>query len=307
MTYRLKIYPGAKLLSYFFVLALLTSVQPSSVHSQNSVASSKPLSFAVIGDSGTGKAGQYAVARQMKKYRDQHEYNVVLMLGDNIYPNGSANNFKKKFELPYADLLKDGMRFFASLGNHDVRQGLEAQLHYEKFNMSGRRYYSFTLDDNLIEFFALDSTLMNQQQLDWLAKRLKDSSARWKVAFFHHPLYSSAKRHGSQMELRKVLEPLFVRYQVNTVFSGHDHVYERIKPQQGVQYFVEGASGQLRKNGMRKKSELTAVSNDVAHSFLLVQVKAAEMQVEAIGEDGSVLDRVTIPQPTTKAAKAIAH
>ncbi len=295
--------PLAKLLSCFFALALLASAATLSSRPQNPVATSKPVSFAVIGDSGTGKAGQYAVARQMKKYRDQYDYNVVLMLGDNIYPDGAAKSFKKKFELPYADLLKDGIRFFASLGNHDVRQGLEAQLRYEKFNMSGRRYYSFTLGEDLIEFFALDSTLMNQAQLDWLAEKLKASSARWKVAFFHHPLYSSAKRHGSELDIRKVLEPLFVQYQVNAVFSGHDHVYERIKPQQGVQYFVQGASGQLRRNGMHKKSELTAVSNDMAHSFLLVQVEAAEMQVEAIGESGSVLDRVIIAQPA-KVAKA---
>ncbi len=296
------IHPRAKLLSYFWVLALLTLGQTSAVYCQASQETS-PLFFAVIGDAGTGKAGQYAIAQQMKKYRDQYHFNAVLMLGDNIYPDGAANNFKKKFELPYADLLKDGIKFFASLGNHDVRQGLEAQLHYEKFNMSGRRYYSFALGADLIEFFALDSTLMNQAQLDWLAEKLKASSARWKVAFFHHPLYSSAKRHGSEMDLRKVLEPLFVRYQVNAVFCGHDHVYERVKPQQGVQYFVQGASGQLRKNGMRKKSDLTAVSNDTVHSFLLVQVKPAEMQVEAIGESGAVLDRVIIAQPA-KTAKA---
>ncbi len=299
--------PLAKLLNCFFALALLTSTATLSFPPQNPVANLKPLSFAVIGDSGTGKAGQYAVARQMKNYRDQYDYNVVLMLGDNIYPDGAAKSFKKKFELPYADLLKDGIRFFASLGNHDVRRGLEAQLHYEKFNMSGRRYYSFTLGDDLIEFFALDTTLMNQAQLNWLEEKLKASSARWKVAFFHHPLYSSAKRHGSEMDIRRVLEPLFVQYQVNAVFSGHDHVYERIKPQQGVQYFVQGASGQLRKNGMQKKSDLTAVSNDMTHSFLMVQVKAAEMQVEAIGEDGAVIDRVTISQPAAKASKAVAH
>lgn len=301
---RQKFDPVTKFAVYFCVLALLLSAPFISSHSQNQIDPPKPLSFAVIGDSGTGKAGQFAIARQMERYREQYGYNAVLMLGDNIYPNGSAGNFKKKFEIPYADLLKDGVRFFASLGNHDVRRGLEAQLHYENFNMSGRRYYTFTLGKELIEFFALDSTLMNQAQLDWLEEKLKTSTAQWKVAFFHHPLYSSAKRHGSEMEIRKVLEPLFVRYQVNAVFSGHDHVYERIKPQQGIQYFVQGASGQLRKNGMRKKSEITALSNDVTHSFLIAQVGSTEMQVQAIGEDGAVIDRVTIPHPVATAKTA---
>lgn len=302
---RQKTYPFAKFVCYFWGLVLLASAPTLSSHSQNPVALPKPLSFAVIGDSGTGKQGQYAVAQQMKKSREQYGYNVVLMLGDNIYPNGAVNNFKKKFELPYADLLKDGVRFFAALGNHDVRQGLEAQLHYEKFNMSGRRYYSFTLGENLIEFFALDSTLMHKQQLDWVEEKLKDSSAQWKVAFFHHPLYSSAKRHGSDMNLRRTLEPLFVRYQVNAVFSGHDHVYERIKLQQGIQYFVQGASGQLRKRGMSQKGDITAASNDLLHSFIAVQVNATEMLVEAIDENGTVIDRVKInKQPATSSASS---
>ncbi len=304
---RQRIHPVAKIVSFFFGLALLAPALTFSSYSQDQVASPKPLSFAVIGDSGTGKAGQYAVAQQMKKYRDQYDFNVVLMLGDNIYTDGAARHFKEKFELPYADLLKDGVRFFAALGNHDVRKGLDAQLHYDKFNMSGRRYYSFTLSDNLIEFFALDSTLMDKQQLEWLEEKLKNSSAKWKVAFFHHPLYSSAKRHGSEMNLRATLEPLFVRYQVNTVFSGHDHVYERIKPQQGVQYFVAGASGQLRKKGMQKNSALTAVSHDKTHSFLMVQVNANEMQVQAISENGLIIDQVIIPQPSAAASKAIAR
>jgi predicted MPP superfamily phosphohydrolase len=262
-------------------------------------ANASPLTFAVIGDTGTGKAGQYAVARQMKAAYEKHPFEFVLMLGDNIYTNGAAKHFKKKFELPYAPLLNDGVQFYASLGNHDVRKGLNAQIHYHNFNMGGRRYYSFLKGD--VEFFALDSTKMDAAQLAWLEVNLQASTAHWKVAFFHHPLYSSGKRHGSEMKLRAALEPLFTRFGVQVVFSGHDHFYERIQPQQGIQYFVAGASGQLRKNGMKKKTGLTAAFNDVTHSFLLVQVNTTEMQIAAIGEDGSVLDRVTIAQPAAKA------
>lgn len=235
----------------------------------------------------------------MKTAYDKNRFEVVLMLGDNIYSNGAAKHFKKKFELPYAPLLDNSVKFYASLGNHDVRNGLSAQLNYDKFNMGGRRYYSFTKGD--VEFFALDSTAMTSQQLAWIETQLKASTAPWKVAFMHHPLYSSGKRHGSEMNLRGVLEPLFTRFGVQVVFSGHDHFYERIQPQRGVQYFVAGASGQLRKNGMKKKSDLTAASNDRMHSFLLVQVNATEMEIKAIGEDGSVLDRVSLVQPAAKA------
>lgn len=239
----------------------------------------------------------------MKAAREKNPFEFVLMLGDNIYSNGAAKYFKKKFELPYEALLNDGVKFYASLGNHDVRSGREAQIHYKHFNMGGRTYYSFIKGD--VDFFALDSTNMDAAQLAWLEVNLQASTSRWKVAFFHHPLYSSGKRHGSEMNLRGVLEPLFTRFGVNVVFSGHDHFYERIKPQQGIQYFVAGASGQLRKNGMKKKSDLTAAFNDTTHSFLLVQATAETMQIEAIGEDGAVIDRVTIAQPS--AAKTTAR
>ena len=252
------------------------------------------LTFAVIGDSGTGKEGQFAVARQMKLTREKTPFSTVLMLGDNIYSNGAAKNFKKKFELPYQSLLNEGVKFYASLGNHDVRSGREAQINYDQFNMRGQPYYSFSQGNGLIEFFALDSTRMDAKQLQWLEEKLKASSAAWKVAYFHHPLYSSGKRHGSEMDLRQQLEPLFMRFGVQVVFSGHDHFYERITLQKRIQYFVQGASGQLRKNGMKKKSDLTAAFNDTTHSFLLVQVNSEQMQVEAIDETGAIIDRVAI-------------
>lgn len=278
-------------------LVLLTATPAFSLLPDD--AATTRITFAVIGDSGTGKEGQYAVARQMKVMHDKTRIEFVLMLGDNIYSNGAAKNFKKKFELPYGALLNDRVPFYASLGNHDVRSGRDAQLNYDKFNMGGRNYYSFTRGN--ADFYALDSTNMNAAQIAWLEEKLKASTALWKVAFFHHPLYSSGKRHGSEMNLRTKLEPLFTRFGVQVVFSGHDHFYERIKLQQGIQYFVQGASGQLRKNGMKKQSDLTAAFNDTTHSFLFVQATAETMQIEAIGEDGAVIDRVTLAQPATKA------
>ena len=74
---------------------------------------------------------------------------------------------------------------------------------------------------------------------------------------FHHPLYSSGGRHGSDLSLRAVLEPLFVKYGVSLVLAGHDHFYERIKPQKGIHYFVVGGSAKLRAGNVLR-TELTA-------------------------------------------------
>ncbi|HKQ06212.1 MAG TPA: metallophosphoesterase [Blastocatellia bacterium] len=256
--------------------------------------SKEALAFAVIGDSGTGQAPQYEVARQMKAYREKVRFDFVLMLGDNIYPHGEAALFKPRFEDPYKDLLKEGVRFYASLGNHDLERGTEAALHYDKFSMEGHRYYMFSKAQGLIDFFALDSSVMTIEQRTWLEAALKASKARWKVAFFHHPIYCSARKHGSDLNLRKHLEPLFVRYKVDAAFAGHDHVYERMKPQKGIYYFTEGASGQLRKGNIDRRSEVFEAGNDTVNSFLVVQVDASKMKVEAVGSNGAILDQVVI-------------
>ena len=70
--------------------------------------------------------------------------------------------------------------------------------------------------------------------------------------FFHHPLYSSGASHGSDTALRDQLEPLFIKYGVDAVFAGHEHFYERIKPQKGIYYFVSGGAAKLRKGDIQR-------------------------------------------------------
>src|SRR6266545_3391023 len=138
--------------------------------------------------------------------------------------------------------------------------------------MGGRAYYSFTKGDGLVEFFALDSTRFDVRQRRWLEAALQASQAKWKVALFHHPIYSSADQHGSDLELRAEIEPLLVRYNVAAAFSGHDHTYERIKPQQGVQYFVSGAGAAPRRGDLDRDSPFLAAGNDETSSFMSVEI-----------------------------------
>ena len=107
--------------------------------------------------------------------------------------------------------------------------------------------------------------------------------------YFHHPLYSDAARHGSSVDLRVLLEPLFTKYGVNVVFSGHDHVYERIKPQKGIYYFVSGSAGQLRKGNMRP-DDGTAAYFDQDQSFMLVEVAGDDMFFQVISRTGKTVD-----------------
>jgi hypothetical protein len=252
------------------------------------------FAFAVIGDSGTGHKAQYEVARQMKLEHDKVPFDTVIMCGDNIYPDGNSVWFRAKFEVPYQDLLADGVRFYASLGNHDAEHGQRAELEYDKFGMGGHRYYAFSKGNGLVEFFALDTNQISPEQTKWLEESLAASKARWKVVFGHHPLYCSARKHGSSPELCTVLEPLFVKYKVDSVFSGHDHVYERVKPQNGIHYFTEGASGQLRKGNLDRSDPIFDAGDDRNNSFVLVQVTGSQMTIRAIAADGTILDKAVI-------------
>ena len=215
-------------------------------------------------------------------------FESVLMLGDNIYGGQQPKEFRAKFELPYAELLRAGVQFHAVLGNHDSAR----QLLYPPFHMDGRRYYSFRPREN-VTFFGLDSNHMDEAQLAWLENELAHTTTGWKIAWFHHPLYSSGGKHGSTMALRAVLEPLFVKYGVSVVLSGHDHFYERFQPQNGITYFVAGGAGQLRA-GDARASETTAKAFDRDRSFLVMEIDGDLLHLRAIGRTGKTVDEGTI-------------
>ena len=242
----------------------------------------EPVRFAVIGDNGTGDQPQYDVARQMASYRTQFPYDLVLMVGDNLFGRRSTREFTDAFERPYKPLLDAGVRFFAILGNHDDPDNRL----YPAFNMGGQRYYSFTRGH--VRFIGLDTNILDARQLAWFENTLKAQFEPWKIVYFHHAIYSDGARHGSNVELRVKLEPLMVRYGVNVVFAGHDHLYQRLKPQKGVSYFVMGASGKLRK-GVRM-SETNAFAFDRDHSFMLVEIRRDELGFRAISRTGAVVD-----------------
>jgi predicted phosphodiesterase len=242
------------------------------------------VKFVAMGDNGTGDQPQYDIGRQMAAARSRFPFDLVIMLGDNMYGGQSPDDFVKKFERPYAPLLAAGVKFQACLGNHDRPENVA----YKYYNMNGERYYTFARDN--VRFFVLDSTQMDQKQVQWLDGALGDAREDWKICYFHHPLYSNAGRHGSSFDLRVLLEPIFVRRGVNVVFSGHDHVYERVKPQKGIYYFVSGSAGQLRKGNMRPNPDETAAYFDQDQSFMLVEIAGDEMYFEAISRTGKTVD-----------------
>jgi predicted MPP superfamily phosphohydrolase len=256
---------------------------------------SDSFKFAVIGDNGTGDREQYEVAEQMTAWHSKFDFPIVVMMGDNIYGSERPQDFVKKFEAPYKPLLDAGVKFYASLGNHDSRE----QRSYKLYNMDGKLYYTLKAPKQSVRFFALESTYMDQEQLAWIDKELDGAGEDWKICFFHHPLYSSARTHGSEMKLRAALEPLFIKHNVSLVLTGHDHVYERIKPQSGITYFVEGSSGQLREGDLRKGSPLTAKGFDTDQTFMLMEIDGDQLTFITISRKGQIIDSGVIQRRKT--------
>jgi len=263
--------------------------------------------FAVMGDTGDGSPEQYAVAKQMVAVRNEFPFDFVIMVGDNIIGADAPADMRNKFETPYKPLLDAGVVFQAALGNHDNPN----QRLYKPFNMGGERYYTFRaskggiskLTEGGVRFFAIDTDYLDKPQLDWLEKELSSSSSDWKIAFFHHPLYSFGT-HGSALESRAVLEPLFVKYGVSAVFSGHDHVYERIKPQKGgIVYWVSGSGGRLRKGDIRA-SDMIAKGFDSDQHFMIVEIAGDDLYFQAISRTGETVDSGVLHRPGAPAVGA---
>lgn len=261
----------------------------------------RSIKFAVIGDSGRGSAEQHAIAAQMVAYRQRFDYRFVLMAGDNIYEGpATPEDYRLKFAEPYQLLLDAGVRFFAVLGNHDDPQ----QIHYAPFNMNGHRFYTFTppVDlitrlDTRVRFFALDSTQLDGDQMRWLERELHESTAEWKIALLHYPLYTSGRYPLPARGARFILESAFVSGGVSVVFSGHEHFYQRSNLQKGILYFVSGGAGSLR-TGDATTTPAIATSYDRDYHFMLAEVTDDGFYFQAINRQGETIDAGALKRPT---------
>lgn len=253
--------------------------------------SSPQLRFVAVGDVGTGDNYQYSVAKSISCYSNVNPFPLVLLTGDNIYEYGEISKIDRTFEIPYQNLLKQQVQFYAAIGNHDIlaNNGID-QIGYKDFNMQGR-YYTFTRKNS--QFFALDTNPQApwREQLSWLEANLAQSTQPWKIVFGHHPIYSSGK-HGTNVKLIERLTPLFSRYGVQLYLNGHDHHYERTNPLGGTTYLTCGAGAKLRPVG---KSDWTAYSVSKL-SFAAIEVYPEYLQIQGVDAKGNIFDRANIYQ-----------
>ncbi len=243
------------------------------------------FSFVVFGDSGSGQAPQWAIARLMERLT----FDLALHTGDVVYPSGRDEDYDPNYFKPYANLI-DHIPFYPALGNHDIKtEG--GRPFRENFYLPGNEeYYDFSYGN--AHFIALYSNrvMAGDDQTRWLERTLKDSTARWKIVYFHRPPFSSGP-HGGEKSVQEIWVPLFEKYGVDLVFSGHDHDYERTHPINGVVYVVTGGGGaRLYDVGQGPFTACSRKAYHVVHG----SVSEDKIALEAIDEDGNVFDRYTV-------------
>ncbi|MBY0496852.1 MAG: metallophosphoesterase [Cyanobacteria bacterium] len=271
------------------------ALQPASIRPDQLALpnADRSIKFAIIGDSGRGDQPQHEVAAQMEAFRQRFDYKFVLMAGDNIYEGpATEEDYRLKFEGPYKALLDAGVKFYAALGNHDDTN----QIFYKAFNMGGHRFYTFvppvdpiTRWDTRVRFFALDSTYLSLEQIRWFEKEVTESKAEWKIAFLHHPLYTSGRYGLVARGIRLALESSLVNGGVDVVFSGHEHIYERAELQRGILYFITGGAGSLRA-GDASQSPRIARAYDQDYHFMLAEITDEGFFFQAINRKGVTVD-----------------
>jgi len=289
-------------------------------------ADNKPaFTFAAIGDMGCGCSDQAKVARKMIDWYRTNPYKVVITLGDNIYGSffgahgGSKTLFAERFDKYYQPLIDQGVKFYATLGNHDLEThgGRDEIQDTQRFHILGPDgYYSFESDAKvdgkpLVLFVSLNSPdLINKDQADsiqigWLSKTLTGSNAIWKVIYFHHPLYApSGEGHEPSVRLRRALEDVFVAAGVQLVLTGHNHYYARMKTQRGITHFISGGGGRDLVQPI-----VNAYTIQVAEEphFMYFEVYPDKMDYRMIPAEGRIADSgsisVAIPKEPAKATK----
>ena len=276
------------------------------------------VTFAALGDgrpnSTTANPNQAAwdVAAEMA----QHAFAFAIHSGDIVYGGGDCsggNSGWNQYLKAYFDVYEDSIKqtpFYPAIGNHELGSGgCGYQTYTDVYHLpenapSGdeERYYSFDWGNvHVISLNTQQSYNAGSAQYNWLENDLQNTDKRWIVVAFHRPPYSSGS-HGSNTNVRAHLVPLFEQYGVDVVFNGHDHDYERTCPIKnnacttiddgGVVYFVTGGAGAPLYN--KKTTNTWSAKFLKKHHFMLISVNDCQMDIQAIDENGSVIDTYQI-------------
>lgn len=245
-----------------------------------------PFRFLAIGDFGAGTSEQHAVADRMCRVRERRAFDLVVTTGDNVYDEGHPSRFQEVFFDPYRCLFDAGVRFRATLGNHDIiTEGGRPELNEPAFGFEGRNY---TFSRGGVRFVMANS---NNMKFDWLRSALTPKETdRWTVVVFHHPVYATGS-YGPTPGFTPRLPRMFRRKGVDLVLNGHEHQYSVTKELKGIRYVVTGGGGApIRDCGHRAWFTARCIER---YHFLEVKAAADEIVVKAVPARGRRIHRFT--------------
>jgi 3',5'-cyclic AMP phosphodiesterase CpdA len=274
------------------ITSYLTHLKGSPTHTDAYVpfpADDPPtIRMAVVGDIGDSGDRLDQTADAIARLGADDPYDVLLLLGDNVYPAGDPARLPDTVFRPFRPVLDAGASLLAVLGNHDVMDG-HGGAQMDALGMPGR-WWSVEQDGVLL--IGLDTNRpFDREQRAWLDDTLRTTTATWRIVALHHPPYSAGYQ-GSSEDAREQFSPLFERYGVQLVLSGHDHDYQRSERINGVTYVVSGAAAGTRRTG---EDDFTAVSFSW-HHFVDVGIYPDRIVGRAVNQDGRVADRWVLRQ-----------
>ncbi|MCA9800211.1 MAG: metallophosphoesterase [Cyanobacteria bacterium HKST-UBA04] len=260
---------------------------------------SQRLRFVAFGDSGTGSVEQWKLAGQMEHLNKFYPFSLMLMLGDNIYPNGGQfyKYGAKRFREPYLNLYKGGVRLMPVLGDRDVALGYSKPM-LDYYGMPAS-YYDYTVGP--VHFFAIDTNAFDNTQKEWLRERLDQSISPWKVVYGHHPVFSSSGLGGSPA-MQKHLKPSLEIYGADLYLSSHNTGYERFREVEHVNYLVTGGGGApLEKFAAEPQPQ--SVKRLQMHHFVVFDVTPKALSYAVVDEKGNMVDKGILQKEEANAVK----
>ncbi len=277
--------------------------------------------FVAVGDTGKGNQGQLDVARGIGRYCRVHGCDFAVLLGDNIYDSGVTSaadpQFAHKFETPYAGL---GLPFHVVLGNHDYGGGGAGDEHHKgQFQIDYTRrsrtwrlpaaYYRWQRGE--VELFALDTNAqMHSRDTDQardVAMWITSSTARWKIAYGHHP-YRSNGPHGDAGRYEgaagvtpwsgdgvKHFFDAHICGQVDLYLSGHDHSRQWLTEPCGgrTELVVSGAGASASSLPGAHPTHFQSL----ALGFVAIAIEGGTLTAEAVDVNGQVEWTRTLTRP----------
>ena len=253
----------------------------------------RSLRVLAFGDFGDGSGRQERLAEAMRRLHADRPFDLAVTLGDNFYPAGMNSPVDPRWQRDFARLYEPmRIHFYPTLGNHDwiLADSPAAEvLHTERsayWRMPATRY---TFVAGPVQFFAIDTNLVSRAELDWLDRELGRSSARWKIVYGHHPIYSDGA-HGDEPFVRDNVLPL-LRGRANIYLCGHEHDMQHLAPEAGVHFVIVGGGGATPRPTRQGPRSLFAASKN---GFAVIEASRTNLSVTFLGEDLKTLHRFSM-------------